>query len=354
MKRSSPWRYVAVAVIAVIVVFVAWKILEPKSPAPDAPAPSALVTLAPLRQATVIDTVRAYGVISGSPAASLTVAAPREVIVQRVLVTPGQSVAGGAPLVTLADTPATQLIYRQAADAAAFAERELARVQRLYDTHLAANDQLAAARKALADAKAVVASQSAAGAGRDAQTLTAPVAGVIGAIPAALGGHLAAGAPLLTVIAAGGMVADLGVEPTRAALLAVGQPVVVISVFDRDRHFDSRVAVVGRQVDPTTRLVRVTAPAPSADLALGAAVEGQIAVASHPGLLAPHQAVVYDETGAHVFTLHGGKAHEVSVKTGAQQGDDIEVTGALFAGELVVVQGAYQVQEGLAVRTVGK
>ncbi len=354
MKRLKPWLIFALVAAILVVAFVAWKLLAESKPAPPTPAPSALVTLSPVRSATIDNTISAYGTIAGSPAASRTLAAAREVIVERVLVTPGQPVAAGARLIELSNTPATQLIFRQATDAVVFAERDLARVQRLYDAHLADNTQLAAARKVLTDAKAVVAAQSASGAGTDAQTLTAPVAGVVGAIVATLGGHVAAGAPLLTVIATGGMVADLDVEPTRAARLAPGQRVVVTSVFDRNRHFESRLAVVGRQVDPATRLVSVTAPALSAGLALGDAVEGKITVASHPGLLVPHEAVVYGESGAHVYTAHGGKAHEVAVSTGAQQGGDIEVSGALATGDPVVVQGAYQVQDGLAVRTAKK
>ncbi|MGI9169428.1 MAG: efflux RND transporter periplasmic adaptor subunit, partial [Caulobacteraceae bacterium] len=232
-----------------------------------------------------------------------------------------------------------------------FAERDLARVRRLYDQQLAANDQLGAARKAVADARVALAAQAAVGAGKGRQSLVAPVAGVVGSTPAAAGEHLAADAPLITVIANGGLVAQLGVEPTRAARLAPGQRVAIASAFDPAHSLQSRVLVVGRQVDPTTRLITVTAPVQGAGLALGAAVEGKITVASHVGLLVPAAAVTYDEDGAHVFVARNGKAHQVNVRPGETQGDEIEVTGSLSAGDLVAVQGAYQLQDGLAVRT---
>ncbi len=350
MRRFKPWRIAVAVAVLVLIGLIAWRALHKSATAADAPAPAALVSVAPIRQGQIAETVSAYGVIAGSPAASRTLAAPRAVIVEQVLAAPGQPVAAGAPLIVLANTPATDLAFRQATDAAGFAERDLARVQRLYDQHLAANDQLGAARKAVADAKAGVAAQIAAGAGAGRQTLRASGAGVIGAVPAALGEHVAADAPLMTLIANGGLIAQLGVEPTHAGALAAGQSVVIASAFDPTRKILSRLAVVGRQVDPATRLVTVTAPVPGAAPALGAAVEGVITVASHTGLLVPSAAVVYDEAGAHLFVVRGGKARQVKVTPGETQGDDLEVAGQLAAGEAVAVQGAYQLQDGLAVR----
>ena len=116
---------------------------------------------------------------------------------QDVLVTPGQPVAAGAPLVEVGDTPASGLAYRQAADAVTYAKRDLARVQRLYDQQLAANDQLLAAQKALADAQAALAAQAAAGGGHARQAIVSPIAGVVGQVSAARGQQIAAGGALV-------------------------------------------------------------------------------------------------------------------------------------------------------------
>ncbi|MEP6967517.1 MAG: efflux RND transporter periplasmic adaptor subunit, partial [Pseudomonadota bacterium] len=228
--------------------------------------------------------------------------------------------------------------------------RDLERVQRLFDQHLAANDQLGAARKTLADARAALASLLAAGGGHGRQTLTAPFAGVVGTVPTAVGDHVAADAPILTVIGAGGLIAQLGVEPARAAKVAPGQAVVIASAFDPARGAASRIAIVARQVDPATRLVTVSAPAAATGLPLGAAVQGTITVAGHPGLVVPRAAIVRDEAGAHVFVAKGGKARQTAVTLGLEQGEDIEVVRGVAAGEAVVVQGAYQLEDGMALR----
>jgi RND family efflux transporter MFP subunit len=351
MSRVNPWVLAAMALLLTLVGLVSWRLLTAPTEDEDAPPTSALVTLAPARQAIVNETARAYGVITGSPAASRTVASPRAVVVLRLLVTSGQAVSAGAPLAVIADTPASALAFREAMDAVTFAQRDLERVQRLYDQQLAAADQLDAARKAQAEARAAAAAQTALGSGGKGQTLAAPQAGIVGTILVAMGDHVAADAPLMTVIAVDGLTAKLGVEPALAAKLASGQRVSLVSAFDRRLGVKSRLTLVGHTVDTATRLVNVTAPASAVGLPLGAAVEGEITIASHQGLLVPHSALVFDEDGSHLFVVKAGKAKRVVVTTGPEQGGDIEVIGALHAGDAVAVQGAYQIQDGQAVRT---
>jgi RND family efflux transporter MFP subunit len=352
MKRSRRWPVIVAAVAGVLVVGLgAWRLLQKPPGGEETPTPSALVTLAPVREGPVNRTVQTYGVVAGSATATRTVSAPRDVIVQDVLTAPGLTVAPGASLVQVTDTPASGLAYKQATDALAYAERDLARVQRLYDQQLAANDQLIAARKALSDAQAAVAAQTAAGGGKRGQIIGSPIAGVVSQVAVVKGQQVAAGAPLLTVVARDGLVALFGVEPTQAGKLAVGQPVRIVSALDPSITVQSRMTAVGRAVDPATRLVPAAAPAPTAGLALGAAVRGDITTATIQGLTVPTASVVYDEKGAHVFVVRGGKAHEVEVTTGPEQGDQVMVTGQLSAKDQVAVAGAYQLEDGMAVRT---
>ena len=351
MRRFGGWPIVGVAAaILLIAALLAWRLNQKAADEGDGPPPSALVTVAAVRAGPVSRTVEAYGVIAGAAAATRTVSAARDVIVQDVLVTPGQPVAAGAPLFAVGDTPASGLAYRQAADAVTYAQRDLARVQRLYQQQLAANDQLIAAQKALADAQAALAAQTAAGGGRARQVIVSPIAGVVGQVSAARGQQIAAGGVLAVVVASGGLVAQLGVEPNRVAQLSSGQPVRLVSALDPKAAVDSHLTMVGRAVDPATHQIPAVAPAQSLGLPLGAAVRGEIAVSTSQGLTVPRASVVYDEDGAHVFVVRAGKAHLAPVAIGPEAGDQIGVTGDLHAGDAVVVVGAYQLQDGLAVR----
>jgi RND family efflux transporter MFP subunit len=302
-----------------------------------------------VRAAPVTEVVSAYGLVQADPSGAATVAAPRAVIVSRVLVRLGEAVAAGQPLVELGDAPASAVAYRQATDAAAFAKTDLARVERLYEDRLAGADQLSAARKTLADADAALAAQTQEGGGQSRQVLRAPFAGVVTVLTANPGDHLAQDASMLTLGRSGAETVKLGLEPANAGRVAAGQP-VTLKPSGGGAQIESRLSLVGRAADPTTKLLDAVAPLNGAALPIGAAVEAEIATSRHEGLVVPRASVVFDETGPHLFTVAGGKAHRVFVKVGRDQGDDIEISGPIAAGALVVVEGALELQDGMAVK----
>ncbi len=317
------------------------------------PQVTAAVTLAPVRPESLATVVRAYGSIQPAADAAVTVAAPKAAVITRLMVGMGQQVRAGQPLVEIANAPATQQAYRQAADAVAFAEADLVRLQRLLSEHLATNDQLSAAEKTLADARAALAAQQAQGAGRTVQTLVAPSAAVVTGVQVKAGDRVAQDFALLTLARAGALVADLSVQSDQAGSVAPGDAAAVTSAFGGPTY-PSQLATVGRLSDPTLRSIHVVAPVPATAFPISAAVQADITVGTHKGLVAPRAAVVFDETGTHLFTISGGKAHRVFVKVAADRGQDLEVSGPISAGQMVAVQGAYELQDGMSVRTAGQ
>jgi RND family efflux transporter MFP subunit len=313
------------------------------------PAATASITTAPIRSGVLQDVTTVYGVVQADPGASRTLAAPRAVIVEQVLARPGQVVAAGEPLAVVESQPAADMAYRQAADAAGAARSDLARVQRLFDAHLAASDQLIQAKKTLADADSALAAQQRQGAGR--QTLTAGAPAVVVSVAVAPGDHVAQDAAILVLARQGALSAKLGVEPSAAAMSA-GNAVTIRPTVG-GAPIASRLAMVGRTVDPATRLAPAIASLPGAALPVGAAVQADVVTGAHQGLAAPRGAVVFDETGAHVFVIAGGKAQRVFVTAGRDHGDEIEIAGPIKAGQLVAVDGAYELQDGMAVRVAG-
>jgi RND family efflux transporter MFP subunit len=342
--------WIIVAVVAALIAAGVLALARSRRPPPAAepPAPTAVVTLAAVRPQTIQDVVTAFGVVQGDPASSITVAAPKPAIVTQVLVRVGQTVGGGQRLVEIADAPAAELAYRQAADAVTFARTDLARVQRLYDERLAATDQLNAANKAVADAQAALTAQQRQGAGRRSQALVAPAGAVVTTVTAAPGDHVAQDASLLVLSRLGAATASLGLQPGAGHVVA-GQPVTIRAV-GGGAPVSTRIAMVGRAADPTTKTFNALAPLPGAPYPIGAAVQGDIVTGVHNGLVVPRAAVVFDETGPHVFVVSGGKAHRVFVKVGRDQGSDIEITGAVAPGASVAVEGAYELQDGMAAK----
>ncbi len=350
----SRGRIIAAAVGLLLALAIAVLIFARKgggSESADA-SPTASVTTAPVRSQALEDVASVYGVVQADPAATSTVAAPRAVVVTRVLVRTGQSVSAGQPLMEVASAPGADLAYRQAADAATAAQNDLARVQRLFDQRLAANDQLIAARKTLADAQAALAAQQKQGAGRPVQLLTAPASAVITNVAAAVGDHVAQDAPLVVLARDGAASVKLGLEPS-AGGFAAGQA-VTIRPLTGGAPIASHLTLVGRTADPASKTIDAVAPLGGAFLPIGASVRADIVTGSHQGLAVPRAAVVFDETGDHVFVIAGGKATRTFVTVGADHGDQIEVKGQITAGQLVAVQGAYELQDGMAVKVGGR
>ncbi len=350
MRSVKTWQIVLAVAILALIALIAWRIFGVTKSEAE-PTPVALVTTAMVQQGRVSDTVSAFGVITAAPAASRSLTAPRDGVVERVLVVAGQSVAAGTPLLILVDTPQSAAAARQAGDAVGFAQKDLARVQRLYDEHIDANDQLNAAKKVLADARTA---QISTGAGGAHQSMTAPFTGIITATPVASGEHVAPGATLITLAPAGAMSAQLSIEPSQAARLAPGQNVNLTSPFDPAWRADGRLTIVGHQIDPASRLVTAWAALSIGGVPLGAPVKGQIEITARTASTVPREAVVFDEAGAHIFVVGAGKAHSVAITPGAPSGDQIEVSGGPPVGTVVAVSGAYQLEDGMAVRTAKK
>lgn len=347
-------RLLLLAGAILLVALVVWIVLRRGKAADEADAevnPVAVVTVAPVRSQSVQDVTAVYGVVQADPAGSITVAAPRAVIVSRMLARAGQTVVAGQALAEVANAPGSEMAYRQAADAAAFAQTDLARVQRLYDDRLAGADQLSAAKKTFADAQAALDAQRKQGGDRGLQTITAPQAGVVTTVSAAAGDHVAQDAALVVLARGGAAVAKLGLEPS-GGRFAPGQAVLIRPSFG-GAPIRSKLSMVGQAADQTTKTIDAIAPLNGPGLPIGSPVEGEVTVGAHAGLVAPRASVVFDETGPHVFLVSGGKAKRAFVGVGLDSGDDIEVKG-VPGGALVAVEGAYELQDGMAVKVRGQ
>lgn len=344
-------RLLTLAAIALAVGLVVWLVHgRGAGQAADADvSPTPAVTAATVRAQPVSDVVSAYGVVQADPSASATLAAPRAVIVGRVLARQGQAVSAGQPLIEIGDAPASGQAYDQAASAAAFARSDLARTQRLFDDKLAGPDQLSAAKKTLADAQAALAAQTRQGGGQSRQVVRAPFAGVVTSLSANPGDHLAQDSAMMVLARAGAGSVRLGLEPAAVGRVAAGQQ-VTLSPTDGGAAITSRLAMVGRSADPATRMIDAIAPLNGAALPIGESVKAQIVVGRHMALVVPRASVVFDETGAHLFIISAGRAHRVFVTPGLDQGQDIEVSGPIAAGAQVVVEGAYELQDGMTVK----
>ncbi|MBT8051170.1 MAG: efflux RND transporter periplasmic adaptor subunit [Gammaproteobacteria bacterium] len=109
----------------------------------------------------------------------------------------------------------------------------------------------------------------------------------------------------------------------------------VVAIGDRNTHqFELRLDLEG-QPFPVGQTLRVSIPVSN----------------TRQVLTVPRDALVLRSTGASVFVIaDDDTARQVSVIPGIGQGDDIEISGEISAGERVVVRGNERLQPGQAVQ----
>ena len=312
--------------------------------------PSVQVETAALKQQPMADTVLGYGVVSPDTRALQTVSLPRPGQIVALLVSTGQVVKKGVPLLEFATGANAALGYRQARQAVDFAQSEVARIEQLVSQQLATQSQLAAAKKTLADAEAALRAQETIGTGQPLEQVTAPFDGVVVTLQAAQGDRLTAGAPVLQLARAGGQRVLLGVEPVDVARVHPGMAVSVAPVFNPERKVAGLVAQVFGMINPQTQFVDVLVAVPGGGLMPGTRVHAEIQLSRKAEWVVPRSAVLRDAQGAYIFQVRADKARRVNVQTGLQRDGLIAVQGAFTTSEPVVSLGNYELRDGMAVR----
>jgi RND family efflux transporter MFP subunit len=315
--------------------------------------PVVLVETAPVRAKAIGETLLAYGVLEPDPDQVLSLSLPHGGLVNRIWVGLGQRVVAGDKLIELVTAPDARMQFLQAQSAVDYAQRELERQQRLLSEQLTTKAQVDAAQKALRDAQTTAAALRERGMDVAVETLRTPIDGVITRLDVAQGQRIQADSTAMLIAAEKRLVARLGIEPEDLGRLSPGLPVTVSSVFVPDVRIETQLGEIHGMINPSTRLVDVLAPIPPEQtdtLVLGSRVSARIELPTHQALVVPRSAVLRAGKQAYLYLVEKGIAHRVEVDTGVEQGTEVEVSGALAAGDAVVVLGNYELHDGMSVR----
>ncbi|WEK42490.1 MAG: efflux RND transporter periplasmic adaptor subunit [Candidatus Sphingomonas colombiensis] len=319
-------------------------------PADEAAQSTTLVSTMPARQGSLPKVIEGYG--QATPAANgvttLSVQQPGQVVA--IPTVAGAQVAAGQPVIVFAVAPIARSNYLQAQGAVKAAESQRATTAQLVTQQLATRDQLVQAEKALADARVALAALAKEGAGAATITLRAPFAGVVSTVPVAPGDRTQPGQALATVARAGSVIVTVGADPSRRAELHVGAP-VSLARLDGGASIAGHVQRVDAMLNSRTRLIDVDIAYPAGAILPGEATRVEIETGRAAGWLVPHRAVVIDSDGkARVFQIAAGKAKAVPVTVEVSHPDNDLVSGRIDPNARLIVDGAYQLADGDAVR----
>jgi len=310
---------------------------------------SVLVQTRPPQRGEIADTLTAYGSAVPAINGGMTLSVPAEGRVMRIAVTPGEAVHAGQTLLEFHLSAAATSTHAQAVSAFTLAREQQAHTARLLAEQLATRDQNTQADKAVSDAQAALDALEHETGGKLQQTLTSPFDGVVGTVPVAQGDRVAAGAPLVTLTRSGGLVVTVGIEPSQRQRLRVGQSVQVESLGDDPSVHAGTIVRIDHALNPKTRLIDADV-AVADELLQGEAFRARINVGRLNGWLVPRDAMLDDEDGAYVFQVAKGKAIRVNVKRIGSDAQAAVIDGPLDAQHALVVQGNYQLENGMSVR----
>jgi membrane fusion protein (multidrug efflux system) len=185
-------------------------------------------------------------------------------------------------------------------------------------------------------------------------TITAPFAGVVTQRLVDPGALIpAGGTAVVTLMDFSTVRLQIPVPEAEATYVQLGQHVVITTDDLAGTTFDGKVARYAYALDPATRtmLTEVVLVNPALKLRPGMLVNVRLDIQRHERvLLVPVGALVSDKSGTYVWKHVAGKAARQVVKTGFNDGKNVEIVEGLTANDAVVVVGKRSLKAGQAVQ----
>ncbi|MGH9935864.1 MAG: efflux RND transporter periplasmic adaptor subunit [Blastocatellia bacterium] len=179
-----------------------------------------------------------------------------------------------------------------------------------------------------------------------------PISGAVKEKHASRGSYLTVNGKIVTLVKINPLRLRADIPESSAAAVRTGQTInVVVDAFP-NRAFTGRIARIGPSLDEKTRALTVEAEVanPGSLLRPGMFAKSQlITSANAPAVMVPQRAVVTAAGLSKVFAIENGKAVERIVKTGATDGDLIEIVEGVKDGETVATSNLDKLQTGAVV-----
>lgn len=300
-------------------------------------------------------------------------------LVKQVLVSEWVHVKKGQPLVRI-DVAETEAIVKRAEAgitsakanltqtevAANRAERELARITKLKESGLATQQTLDDARSETEAAKARVGVAAAqikvaeeelrqAVSRQTKGLVVSPIDGVVALRSVNVGdltSDAAAASPIFRIVDNRLLNLTVTVPSTESGKVKVGQSLEFTVDSHPGRIFTGRVMYINPELSSADRSLKVIAEVKNVPEILkgGLFAKGRIVTGNRAKVLqVPRSAVGSFDTAAKkgvLFVVDNGTARKRDIQSGAVNGDMIEITSGLKAGEQYVVRGGFNLKDG--------
>jgi membrane fusion protein (multidrug efflux system) len=172
-----------------------------------------------------------------------------------------------------------------------------------------------------------------------------------------LGERVTPGQPLFEVADISRVEVEVGVSDTRFSETQIGQDAKISIDGYPGVEFTGKIIRIQPSIDPATRTFRVTIGVanPKELLKPGMLARAEIEVGLHPdALIIPKSASIEEEGKYFAIAVRNGKVERLEITTGFRDGEKVEALSGLLEGDQVVIEGAYGLAQGAAVRVSGE
>jgi len=180
----------------------------------------------------------------------------------------------------------------------------------------------------------------------------APISGAVKEKHASQGSYLMVNSRILTLVKINPLRLRADIPEYAAASVRTGQTMTLVVESFPDRTFSGRVVRIGPSLSEQTRALAVEAEVsnPSNLLRPGMFAKSTLITAKDaPAVMVPRRAVQIIAGLNKVFVIENGHASERIVKTGASDGDLIEILEGVKEGDNVATSNLDKLQEGSVV-----
>lgn len=179
-----------------------------------------------------------------------------------------------------------------------------------------------------------------------------PISGAVKEKHASRGSYLTVNGKIVTLVKINPLRLRAEIPESSAAAVRIGQTINVSVDAFPNRTFAGRVVRIGPSLDEKTRALTVEAEVANSGNLLrpGMFAKSQLITSQNaPAVMIPQRAVVTAAGLSKVFVIDNGKAVERIVKTGATDGDLIEIVEGLKDGETIATSNLDKLQTGAVV-----
>jgi len=172
--------------------------------------------------------------------------------------------------------------------------------------------------------------------------------GVVSRILLNPGASVSPATPIMAIVDIDTVKAVMAVDELKIRFVRVGLAVQLKMAAYPDDAFAAKVTAISPVANPQTRAIdiEITVPNPGYRLKPGMYAEMEMVQNRRSGLVLPIAAVVDRGGQKFVFSVAKDRARMLPVRTGAINGDEIEIVSGLQGNETIVASGADRLENG--------